>query len=134
MDAWREYFFVIEWLGLLSAVTFVGSLVAIPFIIARLPHDYFIRHRLQVEQRHRQHPVKARLVFLLRNGTGGILLVAGIAMLVLPGQGIITILIGICLMDFPGKHALIDSLVRRPNVIHFLNWIRKKEKKTPFAF
>ena len=134
MEYLKEYHFVVGWLGLLSVVTFIGSIISIPWIISRLPANYFVRHRQLVDERHKLHPLMARFVFGMRNGFGFIFLLAGIAMLVLPGQGIITILIGISLMDFPKKHTVVDYLVRRPQVINLLNWIRKKERKPPFEF
>ena len=124
---------IAEWLGLFSALTFFGSLLAVPWLIGRLPTDYFIQHRRKVEARHTRHPLVARIVFVLRNTLGTGLLLAGITMLVLPGQGIITILIGISCMDFPRKHRLMDALVRRPGVVSTLNWLRKKQNKPPFA-
>ena len=134
MQFLSEYALLLEWLGLLSVLTFIGSLIAIPWIIARLPANYFIRHRQLVIERHVRHPLVARLTFVLRNFIGIVFLAAGIVMLVLPGQGIITILIGISFMDFPKKHHLVDQLVRRQKVIRFLNWIRQKEKKPPLEF
>lgn len=128
----KEYSLLLEWLGSLSVLTFIGSLIAVPWIIAKLPANYFIRHRMLVEDRHRRHPVAAAVILVVRNTIGVVLLGAGIAMLALPGQGIITILIGISLMDFPRKHLLVDFLVRRERVVRFLNWVRKKEKKPPF--
>ena len=134
MQFLNEYSSLLEWLGFLSVLTFIGSLIAIPWIIGRLPVNYFIRHRQLVAESHSRHPLVARLTFVLRNFVGIVFLVAGIVMLVLPGQGIITILIGISFMDFPKKHHLVDYLVRRQKVISFLNWIRKKEKKPAFEF
>ena len=134
MQFLNEYSSLLEWLGFLSVLTFIGSLIAIPWIIARLPVNYFIRHRQLVAESHSRHPLVARLTFVLRNFVGIVFIVAGIVMLVLPGQGIITILIGISFMDFPKKHHLVDYLVRRQRVIRFLNWIRKKGKKPPFEF
>ncbi len=132
MDFFREYASLLEWLGVLSVVTFIGSLIAIPWIIAWLPVDYFIRHRQMAARRHARHPVVAKIILVLRNTAGLLFLLAGIAMLVLPGQGIITTLIGISLMDFHRKHAVVDYLVQRPRVMRMLNWIRLKEKKPPF--
>jgi hypothetical protein len=129
-----EYTLLLEWLGLFSVLTFIGSLIAIPWIIGRLPEKFFIRHRQVVEERHKSHPVVAKLTLVLRNAVGFFFLVAGLAMLVLPGQGIIMMLIGITLIDFPRKHQVIDFLVRRPRVVKLLNWIRDKEKKPPFEF
>lgn len=124
---------IVQGLGLLSVITFVGSLFIIPWLIGRLPAEYFLRHRHLVEERHRRHPLVAKLIFVLRNSLGIGFLLAGIAMLVLPGQGIITILIGITFMDFPKKHKLEDTLVRRPGVIRTLNWLRRKQHKPPFV-
>ena len=134
MSFLNQYTHFFEWLGLLSLLTFVGSLIAVPWIISKMPTDYFTQHRRRVEKRHEQHPVAALITFILRNFIGFSLFMAGVAMLVLPRQGIITILIGILIMDFPRKHKVVDYLVCRPKVIQLLNWIRKKEKKPPFDF
>ena len=131
MQFLSEYTLLLEWLGLLSVLTFIGSLIAIPWIIARLPINYFIRHRQLFAESHSRHPLVARLTFVLRNFVGIVFLVAGIVMLILPGQGIITILIGISFMDYTQKHHLVDYFVRRQTVIRLLHWIRKKEKKPP---
>ncbi len=128
------YTSVLEGLGILSILTFAGSLVVVPWLIARLPADYFIRHRCRVEERHRRHPLISRILFVLRNGIGILFLLAGVAMLVLPGQGMLTILLGITLMDFPGKHRLLESLIHRPGIIRSLNWIRRQVRKPPFVF
>lgn len=129
-----DYTLLLEWLGLVSFLTFIGSLITIPWIIARLPANYFIRHREVVAKRHESHPLMAKLIFAGRNIIGILFFMAGVAMLLLPGQGLITILIGISFMDFPAKQQLVDTLVRRPRVIRLLNWIRQKEKKPPFLF
>lgn len=62
------------------------------------------------------------------------LLLAGIAMLVLPGQGLITIVVGLSLLPFPGKDALEQKLLSLKSVQSSLNWIRKKANKAPFVF
>ncbi len=124
----------IELLGLLSVVTFVGSLLVVPWLIGRLPKDYFIRHRQEVAARHRRHPAMAFFIIAIRNVTGLVLFLAGIAMLMLPGQGLLTMLLGISLMDFPGKRNLIDAIICNPRVVKVLNWIRQKGKREPFIF
>lgn len=121
-------------LGLLSVVTFVGSLVAVPWLIGRMRADYFLTHWQVVQARHRRHPALALTVFLARNTLGLLLVAAGLAMLFLPGQGLLTVLIGVCVMDFPGKRGLLQRLVRGPKVQGALNWIRRKRGKEPFAF
>jgi len=121
-------------LGLLSIFTFVGSLVAVPWIIARLDREFFIRHRQRVEKRRQQHPALTFLAAVVRNLAGLLLLIAGIAMLVLPGQGVLTMLIGLSLMDFPGKHVLLERAVANCKLQHALNWLRRKEGKEEFVF
>ena len=56
---------------------------------------------------------------------GFALILAGVAMLVLPGQGILTILMGVALANFPGKFTLERRLVRQPAVGRALNRIRE---------
>lgn len=134
MEFLRHYSLALELLGILSLLTFVGSLFAIPWIIGMLPVNYFILHRQLVEERHERHPVLAKIIFVVRNIVGILFFLAGIAMLVLPGQGIITMLIGVSFMDFPRKHQIVDNLIHRPRIMKLLNWIRRKEKKPPFEF
>jgi hypothetical protein len=121
-------------LGLLSIFTFVGSLVAVPWLIARLDRNFFIRHRQRVEERRRRHPALVVFFFVIRNLAGLLLLAAGVAMLVLPGQGVLTMLIGLSLMDFPGKHVLLERAVANRKLQHALNWLRRKEGKEEFVF
>ena len=121
-------------LGGLSAITFVGSLIAVPWLIGRLRADYFLSHWSIVQARHRRHPAMALAVFLARNTLGLLLVAAGLAMLFLPGQGLLTILIGVSVMDFPGKRTLLQRLVRGPRVQRALNWIRRQRGKEPFVF
>lgn len=121
-------------LGLLSLLTFVGSLIVIPWLVLRMHAEYFIRHRQEVIERHKRHPVLTIIVLLLRNGFGFLLLAAGVIMLVLPGQGILTMVIGLSLMDFPGKHRLTDRIMRNEQLQHSLNWIRRKGYKKELVF
>ena len=119
------------WLGSLSLLTFVGSLAALPVLVALLPADYFRRARRHVGTARNRHPALRIIVIAVKNTLGLVLLIAGIAMLVLPGQGLLTILVGLVLLDFPGKFALERRIVRRPRVLRALNWLRAKARKPP---
>ena len=125
---------LLQLLGLVSIVTFIGSLVAVPWLIGRMQSDYFITHWHTVESRHQRHPAIAFAVMVLRNGMGLLLALAGVAMLVLPGQGLLTLLIAVCVMDFPGKRHLLQRFIRMPQIQKGLNWIRHKSGKTAFVF
>lgn len=117
-------------LTVVSLAFFVGSLIAIPFILVRLPADFFdIRvPRPWMENR---HPVLRVLGHLVKNLIGAIFLFVGFLMLFLPGQGILTMLIGITMMDFPGKRKLEAKMIGQPTVLHAINSMREKFGKPP---
>ena len=119
-------------LGILSVVFFIGTLIAIPIIMVRLPVDYFDerKHRQWLETR---HPIVRITAYVLKNLVGIVFLLAGIAMLFLPGQGVLTILLGISLMDFPGKRKLERKLIGRPAVLGTINKIREKFGRAPLV-
>jgi hypothetical protein len=123
-----------EWLGLLSLVTFIGSLLVVPWLILRMEPDYFIRHQRKVIERQKRHPLLTFLLYAVRNVIGFCLFLAGITMLVLPGQGILTILIGLSLMDFPGKHRFFDRMIKIEKIQNSLNWIRQKGNRKNLIF
>ncbi len=117
-------------LTILSIVFFVGSLIAIPFILVRLPADFFdIRVPRPWMEDH--HPVLRVLGHLVKNVVGAIFLFAGFLMLFLPGQGILTMLIGISMLDFPGKRKVEAKLIGQPTVLNALNGMREKFGKPP---
>jgi len=98
---WDTIETTLQWLGIVSLFTFFVSLAFIPWLISRLPVDYFVRpHRFR-------HPFSAGagllfpVWFVFRNIAGVVVLLAGTAMLFLPGQGILTIILGVALMSFP---------------------------------
>src|SRR3954471_18849431 len=79
------------WLVVISAFTFVVSLLAVPWLLVRIPPRYF----MSTNHAHPwgdQHPVVHVLLLIGKNLLGVILIVLGLVMLVLPGQGILTIL------------------------------------------
>lgn len=117
-------------LTILSIVFFVGSLIAIPFILVRLPTDFFdIRVPRPWMEDH--HPVLRVLGHLVKNVVGAIFLFVGFLMLFLPGQGILTMLIGISMLDFPGKRKLEAKLIGQPAVLNTINGMRDKFGKPP---
>lgn len=125
---------MLQLLALLSLAMFLGSLVAVPWLIGRLPADYFLTHWQRVDAQRSRHPLGRWLVPLLRNLLGCVLLLAGVVMLLLPGQGLLTMVIGLCLMDFPGKRKAVDWMVGKKSIQQGLNWIRRKRGKGDFVF
>jgi len=123
---------VLIWLFAFSIAGFVASLIAIPFILVKLPADYFDERRPRKWMEH-HHPVLRLTGRLIKNAMGVVLLLAGIAMLFLPGQGVLTILIGISMVDFPGKRALERRLVGQPTVLQTINKLRAKFGHPPLT-
>ena len=70
---------------------------------------------------------------LVTQRAGLLLILAGIAMLVLPGQVTVTILIGLAITSFPVKYKLERSIASQPAVGATLNKIRKLTGKPPLS-
>jgi hypothetical protein len=117
-------------LTVVSLVFFVGTLVAIPFILVRLPADYFdIRVPRPWMEHH--HPMLRVVGHVAKNVIGAVFLFAGFLMLFLPGQGVLTMLIGISMLDFPGKRKVEAKLIGQPTILNVINGMRGKFDKPP---
>ena len=126
---WQPLLF---WAGAASLLALLCTIVAVPWLVTRLPPDYFARERRFVWRELATEPVLAVAVGLLKNLLGVLLLVLGLVMLVTPGQGVLTVLAGLLLMNFPGKYQLERWLVLRPGVLRGLNWLRGRQNQPPF--
>jgi len=124
---------LIWWLSGLSLATIVVMLLAVPWVLARLPQDYFDRPQRQVWRASGQEPLAAVIFGLFKNLLGLVLLVIGFVLLFMPGQGLLTMLLGLVLMNFPGKYQLERWLVRRPGMLATLNWMRSRGGSPPFS-
>ena len=112
-------------LATISIIFLVLSILFIPYLVARIPADYFLTPSKSEKIKSRSwHSI---IWLLLRNLFGAFLILAGIIMLVLPGQGILTILAGLFVMYFPGKYKLERYIVSKPAVLNSLNWIRRRQ-------
>ena len=116
-----QYQTLLTWLGLISLLFFIFSLLLLPWLIKRIPSDYFQRPRASVQLSKLLSPIN-----IARNLIGFIVLLVGLAMFVLPGQGILTTLVGIAIMQFPGKFQLERWLVSQKGVLPAVNWLRRK--------
>ena len=123
---------VLVWLTVGSLIGFIGTLIAIPFIMVRLPSDYFDT-RVPRHWMKDHHPVLRLIGLIVKNAVGIIFLLAGFAMLFLPGQGILTMLIGISLLDFPRKREIEAKIVGQHTVLQALNAMRAKFGKPPLT-
>jgi hypothetical protein len=122
------------WLLATSAIFFVVTLVGAPLLVIRIPSNYFSDGRQQREPG-KNLPSSVRPIFKVgKNVLGVLLLVAGVAMLVLPGQGVFAILIGLALLDVPGKRRALRWIVSRPSVLRSINKLRRRHGRPPLIF
>lgn len=129
-QATADYHQFFIWMGIVSFVVFIASLLLTPLLLGKIPQDYFIhtnQHKVEIE--HLGHLI----IVVIRTLIGFVLLLAGIIMLVTPGQGIITILLGLFLMEFPGKRKLELKFIKHNPTFKALNWLRNKAGKPPFT-
>jgi hypothetical protein len=131
MEAWFSNDGLLS-LFILSVISFIGSLIAIPFLLIRLPPNYFDERHPRTWM-HDHHPVLRVMGLMLKNVAGLVFIFAGILMLFLPGQGLLTMLIGLSLMDFPGKRTLERRIVGQPAVLRTINKLRERFNRPPLT-
>lgn len=120
-------------LTLVSIMSFIASILLIPWIVTQIPADYFTHPK---RQRYLccQKPKMVRFMFIfLKNIIGVLLIIGGIFLLFLPGQGILTILIGLLIIDFPYKYRFEIWVIKHPFVLKSVNKLRTKTKKRPLV-
>jgi hypothetical protein len=122
------------WLGGTSLFLLIASAVALPFILARIPADHYVPDDRPLVRPETRFSTLRLIRRIGKNILGAILLLAGLAMLVLPGQGLLAILVGLMLIDFPGRYRLTKKLLRRPHVSKAVNWVRRKTGAPPLLF
>jgi len=119
------------WLGAGSVGMLILAMLAVPWLVCRLPRDYFLpEHRRRLADRGPVPPIYWPLV-IGRNLLGAIFILLGLIMLVTPGQGLLTLLAGLWLTNFPGKYSLERRLVAAPGVLRAVNWIRSRRGYPP---
>lgn len=121
-------------LGLISLFSFVASLFLIPFLVVRIPYDYFAESKRQPAPWAERHVIIRWLVLLVKNLFGIVFVLLGLAMLVLPGQGLLTLLIGVLLLNFPGKYRFERWLIQKPSVNKAVGWLRRRAGRKPLEF
>lgn len=132
LTAWIEaHDIVLWWVMAGSAALSIGTFLSLPWVVSRIPDDYFAtKERLPISETS-QHPVLRWMFRIGRNLLGVILLLLGIIMSPGPGPGLIVILAGMLLTEFPGKRRLEMWLIRRPGLLRGINWLRERRGRPP---
>lgn len=128
MQWFTEYQALFTWMAVISALTFVISLLSLPWLVARIPADYFCHRKRHPTPLKQTHPLLRIMILVGKNLFGWVLLLGGIIMLFIPGQGLLTIAMGLLLMDYPGKFTLERRIASNPKILNSLNWLRAKAK------
>ena len=123
---------VLPLIALCSLLVFLFSLASLPWLVAKIPEDYFL-HRKRKNTLPLTTAAFVRYLFLrlARNLVGLILLAGGFLMLFIPGQGILTMVMGLILIDYPGKYSVEKTIIGYPAVFKGLNWLRARVHKPP---
>ena len=116
----------------LSLLALIATVIGVPWVVARLPADYFSQAQRSPWHESTEESVLAKLLGVLKNLLGAVLVLLGLVMLVTPGQGLLTLLAGLLLMNFPGKYQLERWLVLRPGILRGLNWLRRRRNQPAF--
>ncbi|MCR9245949.1 MAG: hypothetical protein NXI31_13025 [bacterium] len=109
--------------------TIVLAVVFLPIVVVRLRADRFVATRAKLAS---ERSAGDWLWLTVRNLAGGLFVIVGLILLLLPGQGLLMILVGLLMMDFPGKRKLELQIVRRPAIRKVLNGMREKRGVPPF--
>jgi len=131
IDWLGQYQEAFAWLAVISLCTFVFSLLSLPWLVARIPEDYFLYEKRHPAPLKKSHPLIRMTLLIGKNMLGIILVAGGVIMLFIPGQGLLTIAMGMLLMDYPGKFRLERRIARNEKVLNGLNWLRTHANALP---
>jgi hypothetical protein len=119
------------WLFAGSIAAFLLTTVTVSWTLVRLPADYFTKEERRPLDSWSKRPVLRIALLVVKNVLGVLLILAGIAMMMLPGQGVLTLVVGLVLTDYPGKFRLQRWIVKKRSVWRSINWLRKRAHREP---
>jgi len=118
--------------AIFSVLFFFIGIILIPYIILKIPHDYF-SYSSKKEYFSRKRDIAVYYMKMaLRNIAALFLFFLGIFLLITPGQGLLTILLSFLLADIPGKYKIEKYLIKNKKIYNLLNRFRRKHGKKSF--
>lgn len=133
-DWLQEHAALLKYAGLISLITFFGTILLMGVLILMIPTDYFSNPKRRKSYLITKRSLFGIILLTIKNLIGLLFLIVGFLLLFIPGQGILTMLIGVILMNFPGKYRIERKLVQRPGVLQGLNKIRIKFNRPLLSF
>jgi hypothetical protein len=131
MDFINDHENLLLWLAIVSFLVLIASILLVPWIVTKIPSDYFTHPKRQKYLWDDQPKIIRYLFVFLKNILGAMLVLGGFTLLFLPGQGILSILIGLLIMDFPYKYKVEIWIIKHPVVLKSINRLRKRAKQRP---
>lgn len=128
---WPNWETALVWASVISLIALVGTLLALPWAVSRLPADYFTRPRRTAWHKATPYAPLNLILIVFKNCLGLVLALLGVVLLFTPGQGLLTLLAGLALMNFPGKYRLERKLALSPGVLRGINWMRNRRGYPP---
>tara|TARA_B100001093_G_scaffold397342_1_gene384585 strand:- start:464 stop:886 length:423 start_codon:yes stop_codon:yes gene_type:complete len=112
------------WLSFFSAIFFIISLIALPWLVGLIPEDYFFNTPINRQNDNEDNFFYKLVMKIGKNALGLVLLAGGVLMLFLPGQGLLTLFMGMVLIDYPKKKLIERRLIKIGFILKGLNWVR----------
>jgi len=112
------------WLSFFSAIFFIISLIALPWLVGLIPEDYFFNTPINRQNDNEDNFFYKLVMKIGKNILGLVLLAGGVLMLFLPGQGLLTLFMGMVLIDYPKKKLIERRLIKIGFILKGLNWVR----------
>ena len=125
---------VLKGLAMGSAVFFILTPLAVPFLIILMPEDALIRRRTVLNDMTVLRAAAHLLWHAVKNILGITLMALGIVLLFLPGQGLLTLFAGILLADIPGRRTLAARLLGTGKIRPAVDRMRTRHGKRPLRF
>jgi len=121
---------MLAWVSIASGVGLLVLAIVIPWLIVKMPADYF-SHPKRYNWLDRK-PVMVRVPLrILKNVLSIALVILGVIMFLTPASGLFPILFGVVLADFPGKLKLQRWILCRNSIRNSMNWLRRKFRRKP---
>jgi hypothetical protein len=118
------------WVSTVSGVLLLAMAIIIPWLIVRMPDDYFSKPQRYNWLGRKPAPVRIPLR-ILKNVLAAALVILGVVMFLTPASGLFPILLGVALADVPGKSKLQRWILGRKTIRKSMNWLRRKFHRKP---
>lgn len=115
-----------------SVILFLVSIFYAPYLILKLPHDYFTYESKREFFKNKREMAFYYCKAVFRNLLAFVLFIVGFILLFIPGQGLLTLFIAFLLADIPGKYKIEKYLIQKQRIHKFLNNFREKKGRLPF--